>query len=51
MVAVLITVLIRFLDARLDAVGARFDALERRLDGLDRDVHMLVQRAIDGDAA
>ncbi len=38
-------------DARFDAVDARFDAVDRRIDGLDRDVHMLVNRAVGGDPA
>lgn len=38
-------------DARFDAVDTRFDGIDRRIDGLDRDVHMLVHRAIGGDAA
>lgn len=36
--------------ARFDAVDKRFDAVDRRMDGLDRDVHMLVNRAVSGDA-
>lgn len=38
-------------DARFDAVDARFDAIDRRIGGLDRDMHMLVSRAVGGDAA
>jgi hypothetical protein len=39
------------MDSRFDAVDTRFDGIDRRIDGLDRDVHMLVHRALGGDAA
>ncbi len=49
---VLVTLLLRTIDARFDGLhaemSARFDNVDRRIDGLDRDVHMLVARAVDG---